>query len=61
MGLAFATQQRCETIHVVADNESALKTLLNPGIHGQQLVSVVACRNVWEWLAKDQRWRIVFH
>ncbi|KAI0629029.1 hypothetical protein C8Q77DRAFT_1144648 [Trametes polyzona] len=61
MGLAFATRQQCDTIHVVADNESALETLLNPGIHGQQLVSVMACRNVREWLAKDQRRHIVFH
>ena len=28
MGLAFATKQECETIHVVADNESALNTLI---------------------------------
>lgn len=61
MALAFATKQPCETIHVVADNESVLKTLLDPGMHGQQLVSVVACRNVREWLAKDERRRIVFH
>lgn len=61
MALAFATKQSCETIHVVADNESALKTLLDLGMHGQQLVSVVACRNARDWLAKDERRRIVFH
>ncbi|KAI0737466.1 hypothetical protein C8Q80DRAFT_1075391, partial [Daedaleopsis nitida] len=61
MGIAFATKQPCETIHVVADNESALKTLLDPGMHGQQLVSIVACRNVREWLERDVRRKIVFH
>ncbi|KAJ2972867.1 hypothetical protein NUW54_g12177 [Trametes sanguinea] len=61
MGLAFATKQSCETIHVVADNESALETLIDPGMHGQQLVSIVACRNVREWLSKDPRRKIEFH
>ncbi|TFK90462.1 hypothetical protein K466DRAFT_470811, partial [Polyporus arcularius HHB13444] len=61
MSLAFATKQACDTIHVVADNESALKTLLDPGMHGQQLVSVIACKNVREWLTKDERRRVVFH
>ncbi|KAH9933218.1 uncharacterized protein BXZ73DRAFT_23508, partial [Epithele typhae] len=61
MGIAFATKQVCETIHVVADNESALKTLLDPRPHGQQLVSVIACANAREWLDKDACRRIVFH
>ena len=61
MGLRFATTQPCETIHVVVDNESVLKTILYPGLHGQQLVSVRACMNVQEWLEKDVRWRVVFH
>ncbi|KAJ2968467.1 hypothetical protein NUW54_g13208 [Trametes sanguinea] len=61
MALAFATRQPCDVIHVVADNESALTTLLDPSMHSQQLVSVVACRNVREWLSKDARRRIVFH
>ena len=61
MGLRFATTQPCETIHVVVDNESVLKTILYPGLHGQQLVSVRACMNVPEWLEKDVRWRVVFH
>ena len=43
MGLSFATKQPYETIHIVADNESALQTLLNPGLHGQRPVSVIAC------------------
>ena len=30
-------------------------------MHGQQLVSIVACRNVREWLEKDDRRRVVFH
>ena len=29
--MSFATKQPCETIHIVADNESALQTLLDPG------------------------------
>ncbi|KAJ2967286.1 hypothetical protein NUW54_g13547 [Trametes sanguinea] len=37
MGLAFATKQACETIHVVADNESALETLLDPGMHDHRI------------------------
>ncbi|CDO74300.1 hypothetical protein BN946_scf184839.g5 [Trametes cinnabarina] len=61
MGLAFTTRQACETIHVVADNESALETLLDPSLHGQQLVSIVACRNVREWLSKDPRRKTEFH
>ncbi|KAH9911563.1 uncharacterized protein BXZ73DRAFT_35246, partial [Epithele typhae] len=61
MGLGFATKQICETIHVVADNESALRTILDTGMHGQQLVSVIACRKVREWMEKDERRRIVFH
>ena len=59
MGLSFVTRQRGDTIHVVADNKSALNTLLDPGMHGQQLVSVITCRNVREWLTKDRR--IGFH
>ena len=61
MGIAFATKQPCDTIHIVADNESALQTLLDRGMHGQQLVSVIACRNAGEWLTKDPRRRIEFH
>ena len=61
MALQFATKQVCETIHIVADNESALKTLLDPGMHGQQLISIIACRNVREWLEKDARRRVIFH
>ncbi|KAH9929052.1 uncharacterized protein BXZ73DRAFT_48264 [Epithele typhae] len=62
MGIAFATKQVCETIHIVADNESALKTLLDPTRpHGQQLVSVIACTNAREWLDRDARRRIIFH
>ena len=61
MGLSFATKQLCDTIHIVADNESALKTLLDPGMHGQQLVSVIACKSVREWLTKDACRRIEFH
>ena len=61
MGVAFATRQACDTIHVVADNESALKTILDPSMHGQQLVSVVACKNVRAWLTKDNKRRIEFH
>ncbi|KAI0371193.1 hypothetical protein BV20DRAFT_942646, partial [Pilatotrama ljubarskyi] len=44
-----------------ADNESTLETLLDPGMHSQQLVSIVACRNIRERLAKDERRRVVFH
>ncbi|OSC96557.1 hypothetical protein PYCCODRAFT_1335360, partial [Trametes coccinea BRFM310] len=61
MALAFATKQSCDTIHLVADNESALKTIANPGMHGQQLVSILACRNLREWLSKDANRRVVFH
>lgn len=61
MGMVFTTKQSCNTIHVVADNESALTTLLDPGMHGQQLVSVIACHNAREWLAKDEQRRIVLH
>ena len=61
MGLRFATRQTCETIHVVADNESAITMILDPGLHGQQLVSIRACMNAREWLEKDARRRIVFH
>ena len=30
-------------------------------LHGQRLVSVIACRNAQEWLTKDPRRRIEFH
>ena len=42
-------------------SQRALNTLLDPGMHGQQLVSIVACRNVREWLEKDDRRKVVFH
>ena len=45
MGLWFARKQPSETIHIVADNESALQTLLDPGLHGELLLSGIVCRN----------------
>ncbi|KAI0807951.1 hypothetical protein C8Q74DRAFT_1230228 [Fomes fomentarius] len=48
---------------MVADNESALETLLDPAMHGQQLVSVIARRYVRKWLVEndDSRRHRVLH
>ncbi|KAH9914621.1 uncharacterized protein BXZ73DRAFT_19511, partial [Epithele typhae] len=61
MGLGFATKQLCEAIHVVADNESMLRTILDTGMHTQRPVSVIACRKVRECMEKEERRRIVSH
>ena len=46
MESAFATQRLYDTIYVVDYSKSALETLLNFEMNGQQLVSVVGCINV---------------
>lgn len=57
VGLAF----RCVSVHVEGEHESSLTTPLDPEMGGQQLVSMIACKNVWEYLTKDTRRRMVFH
>ena len=34
---------------------------LDPDMHGQQIVSVIVCRNVREWLTKNNKRRIECH
>ena len=52
LGFAFAiaTCERVRTIHVFGDNKSALQTIFDTTVHGQQSVSVRTCEIVARWL-----------
>ena len=63
MGLTIALHHatriaECSHIILYADNEAALKALLNPAIHPSQMCSILACQRLRAWFSASPDRRI---
>ncbi|EIM87713.1 uncharacterized protein STEHIDRAFT_121331 [Stereum hirsutum FP-91666 SS1] len=59
--IAARERDTITSIHLFADNSSALESLFRPNFHSSQIVSVLAARKAREWLTEDNTRHIHLH